>query len=141
MEAYVKPGAIGQPMELLLVTTILPKLYPYNNQRNTTICAVNISKAHGNENNCDLSIIIFAALFKDVPAIEKQIMSNIPVEVGFEMYADFEHYSSGIYRHTAGEYLSGNAVKMLDWGTENSTDCWISANSWNSVWGESASLL
>ncbi|KAE9412429.1 hypothetical protein Angca_004672, partial [Angiostrongylus cantonensis] len=73
---------------------------------------------------------------QDVASIQKEIMTNGPVEVAFDVYEDFEHYSSGIYKHTTGDYLGGHAVKMLGWGTQNGTDYWICANSWNSDWGE-----
>ncbi|KAJ1363729.1 peptidyl-prolyl cis-trans isomerase cpr6 [Parelaphostrongylus tenuis] len=76
------------------------------------------------------------AVAQDVSSIQKEIMNHGPVEVAFDVYEDFEHYSSGIYKYTAGEYLGGHAVKMLGWGTENGVDYWICANSWNSDWGE-----
>ncbi|KAJ1364387.1 hypothetical protein KIN20_024476 [Parelaphostrongylus tenuis] len=76
------------------------------------------------------------AVAPHVPSIQKEIMRHGPVEVSFEVYADFEHYSSGIYKYTAGDYLGGHAVKMLGWGTENGVDYWICANSWNEDWGE-----
>ncbi|KAE9415342.1 hypothetical protein Angca_010209, partial [Angiostrongylus cantonensis] len=80
------------------------------------------------------------AVAQDVASIQKEIMTNGPVEVAFDVYEDFEHYSSGIYKHTTGDYLGGHAVKMLGWGTENGTDYWICANSWNSDWGENGTF-
>ncbi|KAJ1363731.1 hypothetical protein KIN20_023656 [Parelaphostrongylus tenuis] len=76
------------------------------------------------------------AVAQDVSSIQKEIMNHGPVEVAFDVYEDFEHYSSGIYKYTTGECLGGHAVKMLGWGTENGVDYWICANSWNSDWGE-----
>nr|ABA53863.1 cathepsin B-like cysteine protease 1 [Parelaphostrongylus tenuis] len=75
-------------------------------------------------------------LVGDASFIQQEIMNHGPVEVTFDVYEDFEHYSSGIYKHMAGEYVGVHAVKMLGWGTENGVDYWICANSWNSDWGE-----
>ncbi|WKY09826.1 hypothetical protein Q1695_002297 [Nippostrongylus brasiliensis] len=76
------------------------------------------------------------AVAKSVTAIQKEIMTNGPVEVSYNVYEDFEHYTGGIYVHTAGKMLGGHAVKMIGWGTENGTPYWICSNSWNSDWGE-----
>lgn len=48
----------------------------------------------------------------------------------------FEHYTSGVYVHTAGKNLGGHAVKLIGWGTDAGTPYWLIANSWNSDWGE-----
>ncbi|VDM55547.1 unnamed protein product [Angiostrongylus costaricensis] len=76
------------------------------------------------------------AVAADVATIQKEIMLHGPVEASFEVYGDFVHYSSGIYRLTGGDILGGHAVKMIGWGTENGVDYWLCANSWNTDWGE-----
>uniref|UniRef100_A0A0N4UYS5 Pept_C1 domain-containing protein n=1 Tax=Enterobius vermicularis TaxID=51028 RepID=A0A0N4UYS5_ENTVE len=72
----------------------------------------------------------------DVEAIQKEILTNGPVEVAFEVYDDFLHYDGGIYTHTGGKIGGGHAVKMLGWGIEQGVPYWIVANSWNTDWGE-----
>ena len=42
----------------------------------------------------------------------------------------------GVYQHVGGKKIGGHAVKMLGWGTENGTNYWLIANSWNSDWGD-----
>ncbi|EPB71595.1 papain family cysteine protease [Ancylostoma ceylanicum] len=69
-------------------------------------------------------------------AIRKDIMMNGPVVSSMHVYTDFSYYSGGIYKHTAGAFRGGHAIKILGWGTENGTDYWIVANSWNTNWGE-----
>ncbi|VDO79346.1 unnamed protein product [Haemonchus placei] len=71
-----------------------------------------------------------------VKAIQSEILKNGPVVATFEAFQDFSLYKSGIYRHTAGGSQGLHAVKMIGWGTENGTDYWIIANSWNNDWGE-----
>lgn len=67
--------------------------------------------------------------------IQKEIMTNGPVEGAFTVYADFVNYKSGVYQHTAGGQLGGHAIKVLGWGVENGVKYWLVANSWNTDWG------
>ena len=39
------------------------------------------------------------------------IYTNGPVEACFEVYADFVHYKSGVYKYTKGEDLGGTCGK------------------------------
>jgi cathepsin B len=71
-----------------------------------------------------------------VEDIQKEIMTNGPVEAAYSVYEDFVQYKSGVYKHTAGSFLGGHAVRILGWGTENGTPYWLVANSWNSDWGD-----
>jgi cathepsin B len=72
-----------------------------------------------------------------VSALQNELMTNGPIEVAFTVYADFEAYKSGVYKHTTGEALGGHAVKMMGWGTDaKGGDYWLIANSWNEDWGE-----
>jgi len=71
----------------------------------------------------------------DVASIQKEIMTNGPVEGAFTVYADFVTYKSGVYQHVSGDELGGHAIKILGWGTENNTPYWLVANSWNTDWG------
>ncbi|VDM75817.1 unnamed protein product [Strongylus vulgaris] len=75
---------------------------------------------------------------KTVAGIQKEIMTNGPVEAGYTVYEDFYQYTSGVYVHTAGKQLGGHAVKILGWGVDNNTPYWLVANSWNTDWGENA---
>lgn len=87
--------------------------------------------------------------------IQKEIMTNGPVEAAFTVFDDFLSYKSGnehvhtvnefeilfclfsgVYKHHAGSPLGGHAVKILGWGVENNTPYWLVANSWNTDWGD-----
>lgn len=72
----------------------------------------------------------------DVQAIQKEMMTNGPVEAAFTVYEDFVMYKSGVYQHKAGSALGGHAVRLLGWGVENGTPYWLIANSWNQDWGD-----
>ncbi|KHJ99398.1 papain family cysteine protease [Oesophagostomum dentatum] len=65
-----------------------------------------------------------------------EIMTNGPVVATFQIYTDFYYYKRGVYVHTTGYNQGVQAVKILGWGTENGTDYWLAANSWNTDWGE-----
>jgi cathepsin B len=68
--------------------------------------------------------------------IKKMIMEGGPVETAFTVYSDFENYAGGIYKHTTGTMAGGHAVKIVGWGSQDGTDYWKVANSWNPYWGE-----
>jgi cathepsin B len=72
----------------------------------------------------------------DVSQIQKEIMTNGPVEGAFTVYADFPSYKSGVYQHESGGVLGGHAIRILGWGEENGTPYWLVANSWNYDWGD-----
>jgi len=68
--------------------------------------------------------------------IQKEILLNGPVSAGFNVYADFVNYKSGVYQHVSGSYLGGHAIRILGWGEENGVPYWLIANSWNEDWGD-----
>ncbi|KAI1713141.1 papain family cysteine protease domain-containing protein [Ditylenchus destructor] len=72
-----------------------------------------------------------------VESIQKELYTNGPLEVAFDVMEDFLHYAGGIYSHQAGGRTPyGHAVKLIGWGEENGTPYWTIANSWNTGWGE-----
>lgn len=71
-----------------------------------------------------------------VEQIQRDIMTNGPVEAGFHVYEDFMHYTSGVYSHVTGSMMGGHAIKILGWGVENGVDYWLCANSWTTTWGD-----
>lgn len=68
--------------------------------------------------------------------IQKEIMQRGPVGASFTVYSDFPSYKSGVYQAHSRDVLSGHAVKILGWGSENAVPYWLCANSWNTEWGE-----
>lgn len=79
---------------------------------------------------------------KDPDQIQTAIMTTGPVQASFEVYADFPHYTRGIYKYTYGKFLGGHSVKIIGWGKNNETgvDYWIVSNSWGSSWGENGTF-
>jgi len=73
--------------------------------------------------------------------IKQEIFLNGPVEAAFSVYSDFLSYKSGVYQQTSQDFLGGHAVKILGWGTLNSVEYWLVANSWNPDWGMSGYFL
>uniref|UniRef100_A0A7E4ZYL0 Pept_C1 domain-containing protein n=1 Tax=Panagrellus redivivus TaxID=6233 RepID=A0A7E4ZYL0_PANRE len=67
---------------------------------------------------------------------QKEIMTNGPAVVGFQVEQDFVHYSSGVYSHGESNSTANHAVKLLGWGVEDGTPYWLCANSWGSKWGD-----
>jgi len=72
-----------------------------------------------------------------VANMQKEIMTNGPIQVAFKVYKSFMSYKTGVYQKHFWELLpeGGHAVKIVGWGTENGTDYWLVANSWNTSWG------
>merc|ERR1712048_347198 len=80
-----------------------------------------------------------AYAIKGVVNMQKEIMTNGPIQVAFKVYKSFMSYKSGVYKKHVYEILSegGHAVKIVGWGTESGTDYWWVANSWepqNGAW-------
>merc|ERR1711904_135045 len=82
-----------------------------------------------------------------VTNMQKEIMTNGPIQVAFKVYKSFMSYKSGVYSKHFWELVpeGGHAVKIVGWGSENSTDAsgqtqstdyWLVANSWNTTWGQ-----
>lgn len=76
--------------------------------------------------------------FTDPESIKLEILTNGPVETGFEVYENFRNYTTGVYAKGSnpGKLLGGHAVKIVGWGQENGNEYWICANSWDVTWGE-----
>jgi len=69
----------------------------------------------------------------------EQIMAALlqgPVDATFNVYADFEVYKSGVYKHVSGGYEGLHSVKVIGYGVENGTDYWLVQNSWGANWGD-----
>jgi len=73
-----------------------------------------------------------------VANMQKDIMTNGPIQVGFRVFRSFMNYKSGIYHKHIWELLpeGGHAVKIIGWGVEDRVNYWTVANSWNTDWGE-----
>lgn len=64
----------------------------------------------------------------------KAALKHGPVVTTIDVYADFLVYSSGVYKHTAGDYEGGHAVSII--GFDDVHRYWIVRNSWGKDWGE-----
>lgn len=73
--------------------------------------------------------------------MQKEIMTNGPIQTAFLVYKSFMSYTSGVYEKHPNELKpeGGHAVKIIGWGTEEGiekkTDYWLVANSWSTGWG------
>jgi len=70
--------------------------------------------------------------------MQKEIMTNGPIQVGFKVYKSFMSYTGGVYQKLPSEMVpeGGHAVKVVGWGTDQGVDFWKVANSWGPAWGE-----
>lgn len=73
-----------------------------------------------------------------VTNMQKDIVLNGPIQVGFQVYRSFMSYKSGVYhKHKhEGQSEGGHAVKIMGYGTDAGKDYWLVANSWGVSWGE-----
>merc|ERR1712156_1001045 len=73
-----------------------------------------------------------------VANMQKEIMTNGPVQVAFKVYKSFMSYKTGVYQKHWYEVIpeGGHAVKVVGWGSDNGVDYWKVANSWDTTWGE-----
>eukprot|EP00933_Yihiella_yeosuensis_P045174 TRINITY_DN404_c0_g1_i1.p1 TRINITY_DN404_c0_g1~~TRINITY_DN404_c0_g1_i1.p1 ORF type:complete len:328 (-),score=90.91 TRINITY_DN404_c0_g1_i1:370-1353(-) len=73
-----------------------------------------------------------------VANMQKDIMTNGPVQAAFLVYKSFMSYKGGVYSKHFWEIIpeGGHAIKILGWGTDAGKDYWLVANSWTTNWGE-----
>jgi len=73
-----------------------------------------------------------------VANMQKEIMTNGPIQVAFKVYKSFMSYKTGVYQKHWYEIIpeGGHAVKIVGWGAYNGKDYWKVANSWGTGWGE-----
>lgn len=110
---------------------------PCDGEPSTPKCRKTCDKGYSVAYDEDLS---FGSSAYEVPrhveSIQKEIMTNGPVEGALTVYEDFLTYKSGVYQHVHGNALGGHAIRILGWGVEDDTPYWLIANSWNSDWGD-----
>jgi len=72
-----------------------------------------------------------------VQNMQKEIMTNGPIQAAFMVYKSFMSYNTGVYTKHFYELIpeGGHAIKIIGWGTESGTDYWLVANSWDTTWG------
>eukprot|EP00694_Reclinomonas_americana_P005504 EC794662.1.p2 GENE.EC794662.1~~EC794662.1.p2 ORF type:complete len:128 (+),score=12.65 EC794662.1:228-611(+) len=49
----------------------------------------------------------------DEISIQTEILNNGPLEAGFSVYEDFFSYTTGVYKHVAGDLAGGHASRLL----------------------------
>jgi len=77
-----------------------------------------------------------AQTVRSVSGAMQALSTGGTVSVAFTVYADFETYKTGVYKHTSGSALGGHAVAFIGYGTEAGEDYWLVKNSWNDQWGD-----
>merc|ERR1712232_667297 len=76
----------------------------------------------------------------DVNAMQREILTKGPIEVGLFIFDDFMNYKNGTYFRTpvASGPLGGHAVRILGWGVDEAkVPYWLVANSYGPEWGMS----
>lgn len=68
--------------------------------------------------------------------IKAEIFAHGPVTAGFNVYEDWLHYRSGVYKTNGGEQVGAHAVAIVGWGTENGEAYWRVRNSFGPKWGD-----
>lgn len=67
-------------------------------------------------------------------AMKSWIANHGPMIACFNVYEDFDAYSSGIYHHVSGAFRGGHCVCCI--GYSDVEHAWICKNSWGPGWGE-----
>jgi cathepsin B len=70
--------------------------------------------------------------------IQLELMRNGPCVVTFEVYDDFQAYSSGVYiKSASAKYVGAHAVTLVGFGVDGPWAYWLIQNSWGPNWGMS----
>jgi hypothetical protein len=82
----------------------------------------------------------YKPLAERIKIIKSLLMTYGPVDVGFWVYQDFHHYSSGVYIYDGvSEFRGGHGVSIIGWqddGAIPNGGYWIVKNSYGQDWGE-----
>ncbi|MCX5894371.1 MAG: hypothetical protein NTZ51_00855, partial [Proteobacteria bacterium] len=70
----------------------------------------------------------------DLSAIKYALYRFGPLSVSFNVFEDFDYYTSGVYSHVWGELMGGHAVLIVGW--DDAVQALIVKNSWGPSWGE-----
>ena len=69
---------------------------------------------------------------QSVTAVKNALVKG-PLIATMTVYADFEYYSSGVYKHVTGDAEGGHAVSIIGWSDKD--EAWIARNQWGTDWG------
>lgn len=69
-----------------------------------------------------------------VDSLKAAIYEN-PISAAYYVYADFFHYTGGVYEYVYGDFEGGHAILIVGW--DDAEQCFIVKNSWGTGWGES----
>jgi cathepsin B len=72
----------------------------------------------------------------DPEQIKAEIFAHGPVTAGFTVYADWLHYTTGVYTTKGGEEIGAHAVAIVGWGVEDGVEYWHVRNSFGPKWGD-----
>ena len=79
----------------------------------------------------DPAVSTSADVAESVKQIQLELMKNGPGVVAFEVFDDYQMYSSGIYKKSFGAKSRGwHAVTLVGWGEEGGIPYWLVQNSW-----------
>jgi len=71
---------------------------------------------------------------RDEASIKEALIEYGPLPACFNLYKDFNYYTSGVYKHTFGPRRGGHVMTIF--GYDDEKQCWIIKNSGGSDWGE-----
>eukprot|EP00933_Yihiella_yeosuensis_P064899 TRINITY_DN68449_c0_g1_i1.p1 TRINITY_DN68449_c0_g1~~TRINITY_DN68449_c0_g1_i1.p1 ORF type:complete len:327 (+),score=64.67 TRINITY_DN68449_c0_g1_i1:67-1047(+) len=129
-------GYVKNAWEYLTSTGIVTEsCMPFASQNNTAP-ACKTSCADGNGFTRQKAKSMYA--LKGAAAMQKEIMTNGPIQSSMFVYQSFITYKSGIYKKLDSEMIGigDHSIKLIGWGAENGQDYWLVANSWGTKWGE-----
>lgn len=73
---------------------------------------------------------------KNSTLVMNLLSTDGPLTSVFEVFEDFFHYQSGVYKHVTGKYLGLHAVNIVGYGTsDDGLDYWTVKNSYGPDWG------
>ncbi|XP_037783743.1 uncharacterized peptidase C1-like protein F26E4.3 [Penaeus monodon] len=134
-------GHLDRAWHYLRMTGALPEVcYPYRSgfTRKLPTCAKN-------------SGLGCQSRYKSGPAyrlpskeryIQREIITNGPVQALMTVHPDFFLYKTGVYSYSelGSPHSAAHSVKLLGWGEERvngkTVKYWVNVNSWGKYWGE-----
>jgi len=107
---------------------------PYQQKKGT--CGSSCGKSNSYSAQAGTVKVVGSDGAAGVLQMQMELLRGGPGVVMFDIYDDFQAYSSGVYiKSSAAKQIGGHAVTLIGFGVDGGVPYWLIQNSWGPNWG------